>query len=437
MQAEDSVFLVDGAMVHGAEKYEFATVEEAVEEIRAGRLLLVVDDEDRENEADLLMAAEKATPAAINFMATHGRGIICVPMMGERLDELQINMMVADNTAPLSTAFTVSVDARCGVTTGTSAYDRAVTIHALVNASTSSEDLTRPGHIFPLRAAPGGVLRRAGHTEAAVDLARLAGVAPAGVICEVLNKDGSMARVPEAMMLAREHELKVITIKDLIEYRMRNEKLVRRAATTRLPTEYGEFLIVAYETAVDDRVPLALVLGDVTGPEPVLVRVHSECLTGDVFRSHRCDCGAQLHNALTRIRGAGRGVLIYMRQEGRGIGLLNKLRAYALQDQGKDTVEANHALGFPADLRHYGIGAQMLVDLGVRNLSILTNNPRKIVGIEGYGLRVVERLPLEIPVTAANRAYLRTKGEKLGHLFSSVPYEQSVLRKVAGSDSLR
>ena len=400
---------------------EFATIDEAVEEIRAGRILVVVDDEDRENEGDLLMAADKVTPEAVNFMAKHGRGIVCMPMLGERLDELQISMMVADNTAPLGTAFTVSVDARRGVTTGTSAYDRAVTIRTVVDPRSRSEDLTRPGHIFPLRAMPGGVLRRAGHTEAAVDLARLAGCAPAGVICEVLDQDGGMARVPELLQLARAHGLKVITIKDLIEYRIQKEKLVRRAATTRLPTDYGEFTVIAYETTVDDRVPLALIMGDVAGDEPTLVRVHSECLTGDVFGSRRCDCGSQLYKALAIIEREGRGILVYMRQEGRGIGLLNKLRAYELQDQGKDTVEANHALGFRADLRHYGIGAQILVDLGVKNLRILTNNPKKIVGIEGYGLHVVERVPIEIPATDANRRYLLTKRDKLGHLFSSFP----------------
>jgi 3,4-dihydroxy 2-butanone 4-phosphate synthase / GTP cyclohydrolase II len=329
--------------------------------------------------------------------------------------------MVSDNTAPLGTAFTVSVDARRGVTTGTSAYDRAVTIRTLVDPATRAEDLTRPGHIFPLRAMPGGVLRRAGHTEAAVDLARLAGFAPAGVICEVLDEEGGMARLPELTALGREYNLKSITIKALIEYRIHKEKLVKRAAMTRMPTEHGDYQVIAYETTVDDRLPLALVLGDVKTDEPVLVRVHSECLTGDVFGSHRCDCGSQLHKALTIIQHAGRGVLVYMRQEGRGIGLLNKLKAYELQDQGKDTVEANHALGFRADLRHYGIGAQILVDLGVKNLKILTNNPKKIVGIEGYGLKVVERLPLEVPATDANRSYLRTKREKLGHLFSSFP----------------
>jgi len=400
---------------------EFATIEEAVEDIRAGRMLVVVDDEDRENEGDLLMAADKATPESVNFMARHGRGIICMPMLGERLDELQVSMMVSDNTAPLGTAFTVSVDARRGVTTGTSAYDRAVTIRTLVDPRTRPEDLTRPGHIFPLRAMPGGVLRRAGHTEAAVDLARLAGCAPAGVICEVLDDDGGMARLPELMQLARTHGLKVITIKALIEYRLQKEKLVRRSATTRMPTDYGEFTLIAYETTVDDRVPLALVMGDVARDEPTLVRVHSECLPGDVFGCRRCDCGSQLYKALALIEREGRGILVYMRQEGRGIGLLNKLRAYELQDQGKDTVEANHALGFRADLRHYGIGAQILVDLGVKNLRILTNNPKKIVGIEGYGLHVMERVPIEIPATDANRRYLLTKRDKLGHLFSSFP----------------
>jgi 3,4-dihydroxy 2-butanone 4-phosphate synthase/GTP cyclohydrolase II len=330
-------------------------------------------------------------------------------------------MMVSDNTAPLGTAFTITVDARRGVTTGTSAYDRAVTIRTLVDPHSRAEDLTRPGHILPLRAMPGGVLRRAGHTEAAVDLARLADCTAAGVICEVMDEEGGMARVPQLQELGRRHGLKMITIKDLIEYRTQKEKLVRRIATTRLPTEFGEFTAIAYEATVYSRVHLALVMGEVAGDAPVLVRMHSECLTGDVFQSRRCDCGEQLQKALATIQQEGRGVVVYLRQEGRGIGLHNKIRAYELQDLGQDTVEANHALGFKADLRDYGIGAQILVDLGLKNLRLLTNNPKKIVGLEGYGLHFVERVPIEIPANPENRRYLSTKRDKLGHLFSSLP----------------
>ena len=399
----------------------FARIEEAIEEIRQGRMLLVVDDEDRENEGDFLMAADQVTPEAINFMLKYGRGILCLSMTAERLDELQIPMMVSDNTAPLGTAFTQTVDARRGVTTGTSAYDRAVTIRTLVDPDTRPEDLTRPGHVNPLRAMPGGVLRRAGHTEAAVDLARLAGCHPAGVICEVLNDEGGMARMPYLAGLATGHGIKMITIKDLIAYRTRTEKLVRRVAEARLPSEFGEFRAVAYETTVESRTPLALVMGEVAREEPALVRMHSECLPGDVFRSQRCDCGLQLRAALEMIQKEGRGVVVYLRQEGRGIGLLNKLRAYELQDTGLDTVEANEALGFKPDQRDYGIGAQVLVDLGVKNLRLLTNNPKKRAGLDGYGLQVVERVPIEVPANPENRRYLSAKRDKLGHLLTSLP----------------
>ncbi|MGE5225442.1 MAG: bifunctional 3,4-dihydroxy-2-butanone-4-phosphate synthase/GTP cyclohydrolase II [Planctomycetaceae bacterium] len=394
----------------------FATIDEALEELRQGRIVLVVDDADRENEGDFIIAAEHCTPEDVNFMVTHGRGIVCLPVAGWRLDELQIPQMVSVNAGD-ETAFTVSIDYRPAITTGTSAHDRAVTARAITDPAVGPGDFQRPGHVFPLRAKDGGVLRRAGHTEAAVDLAVLAGLFPAGVICEVMNGDGTMARLPELVEVAREHGLKLISIADLIEYRRHREVLVSRVADASIPTPYGEFRAHAYESLVDGRIHVALVLGEIGDGRGVLTRVHSECLTGDVFGSLRCDCGTQLDRAMELIGEEGRGVVLYVRgHEGRAIGLTHKLRAYELQDQGRDTVEANLELGFSADQRDYGIGAQILVDLGVRTMRLLTNNPDKRAGLEGYGLAIEERIPLQTEPTPQNIGYLRTKAEKLGHL---------------------
>ena len=395
---------------------KFNTVEEAIEDFKAGKILIISDDEDRENEGDFIVSAEAVTPEKINFMAKYGRGLICVPMTGERLDELKLQPMVTENTARMGTSFTVSVDANHNTTTGISAHDRAVTILTLINPESKPADLGRPGHIFPLRAFAGGVLSRAGHTEAVVDLAKMAKVYPAGVLCEIMDEDGHMARTPRLMEIARKFDMKIITVRDIIRYRHRTEKLVKKIVTTNFPTKFGDFMLHLYESSIDDHHHLAVVKGDVTTDEPVLVRVHSQCLTGDIFGSKRCDCGDQLGHAMTKIEKEGRGILLYMRQEGRGIGLANKLKAYQLQDNGKDTVEANEALGFKADLRDYGVGAQILADMGVKEIRLLTNNPAKRIGLEGYGLKIVERVPVEIEPNDCNAHYLQTKRDKLGHM---------------------
>ena len=396
-----------------------SSIDEALLDIRKGKMVILVDDEERENEGDLCIAAEKATAQTINFMAKHGRGLICLSLQEEKADELQLPPMVSTNTSSFGTAFTVSIEAKRGVTTGISAADRATTVLTAIADGAKPEDLARPGHVFPLRAKSGGVLVRTGQTEGSVDLARLAGLKPAGVICEVMNDDGTMARMPDLKVFAKKHSLKIITIADLIRYRLQNETMVRRAAITTLPTIYGgDFTAIAYENEMDHQQHMALVKGKIPHDKPVLVRVHSECLTGDVFGSQRCDCGEQLHTAMRLVAKEGAGVIVYMHQEGRGIGLINKMKAYALQDQGKDTVEANEALGFAPDLRDYGLGAQILRDLGVRQIRLMTNNPKKIIGLQGYGLEVVERIPIEIIPGQRNFAYLRTKKTKLGHLLT-------------------
>ena len=393
-----------------------SSIAEAIEDVKAGKFLIIVDDESRENEGDLIMAAEKVTAEAINFMTLHARGLICLPITGKRLDELRIPLMVSENTSRFSTAFTVSVEAKHGVSTGISAADRAATIKAIINPATQPDDLALPGHMFPLRAREGGVLVRAGHTEAVVDLARLAGLYPAGVLCEIMNEDGSMARLPQLEVMAEQHGIKIVSIADLITYRRRHERLVHRIAEAKLPTKYGEFTAIAYKSDIDPDEHLALVMGDISTEEPVLVRVHSECVTGDVFGSLRCDCGEQIALAMQSIARESRGVFLYMRQEGRGIGFHNKIRAYALQDKGLDTVEANLSLGFAPDLRDYGVGAQILAELGLHGIRLLTNNPKKVVGLEGYGLKVVETVPIITPPNPYNRDYLEVKRKKLGHL---------------------
>jgi 3,4-dihydroxy 2-butanone 4-phosphate synthase/GTP cyclohydrolase II len=404
----------------------FATVEEAIEEIRAGRMVVVVDDADRENEGDLTIAAEFATPEAVNFMATHGRGLICLCLTAERCRELDLRQMTDRNETPYGTAFTVSIEARDGISTGISAHDRSRTIQVAIDPASGPHDVVQPGHVFPLQARPGGVLQRAGQTEAAVDLARLAGLTPAGVVCEVMKDDGTMARVSDLIPYCERHGLKLVTVADLIEYRRRTEKLVERVVSVRLPTAYGEFTAVAFRETLSGKQHLALVRGDVVGKDDVLVRVHSECLTGDVFHSLRCDCGEQLDHALRRIAAEGEGVLLYLAQEGRGIGLLNKLKAYELQENGRDTVEANLELGFPADAREYGIGSQILADLGLSTIRVLTNNPKKISGVEGFGLTVVAQEPIEVPANDENRAYLDAKRAKLGHMLGGRLHHQDL-----------
>lgn len=396
-----------------------SSIPEALEDIRQGKMVILVDDEDRENEGDLTMAAEKVTPEAINFMAKYGRGLICLSLTEERINELRLPMMVSENTSRFQTAFTISIDARAGITTGISAADRARTILTAIDDNCKPEDLVSPGHVFPLKARKGGVLVRAGQTEGSVDLARLAGLKPAGVICEIMNDDGTMARMPDLQVFAKKQGLKIVTIADLIKYRLSKERLVRRVAEAKLPTKYGGlFTAIAYENDIDPYHHVALVKGEIKPDEAVLVRVHSQCLTGDVFGSKRCDCEEQLHEAMAMVEREGKGVILYMRQEGRGIGLVNKLKAYSLQDMGKDTVEANEALGFQADMRDYGVGAQILVDLGVRKIRLMTNNPRKIKGLEGYGIQVVERVPIETKPHKENLEYLRVKAKKMGHLLS-------------------
>jgi 3,4-dihydroxy 2-butanone 4-phosphate synthase/GTP cyclohydrolase II len=417
----------------------FATIEDALEDVRAGRMVVVCDAEERENEGDLTLAAQFATPEAINFMAKEARGLICLALTPERCDELELDLMAAKNESAFETAFTVAIEAREGVSTGISAHDRAHTIQVAIDPRSKPDDLVQPGHLFPLKAKPGGVLERTGQTEAAVDLARLAGLNPSGVICEVMNDDGTMARVPDLVAYCARHDLKMITVADLIAYRRQHDKLVERVVETRLPTEFGEFGAVGFRSLVDGKHHVAMVKGEVDGQEDVLVRVHSECLTGDVFHSLRCDCGQQLEDAFQRIEQEGRGVLLYLSQEGRGIGLLNKLRAYRLQEDGLDTVDANIELGLPADLRDYGIGAQILVDLGLTSIRLLTNNPKKIVGLEGYGLKVTDQLPIEHPATAHNRRYLQAKRDRMGHLLhhQGLALDEQMIHEEQTSDRAR